>query len=83
VEEMVNIYTDERDTEHSNNPVPCWYVTPDNYIGERGESLNEEDIEEPDAMLIDVAPTILEIMGIKKPRDMMGHSMLEKFRRQN
>ncbi|MFW5888515.1 MAG: 2,3-bisphosphoglycerate-independent phosphoglycerate mutase [Patescibacteria group bacterium] len=82
VEEMVNIYTGEKNTEHTNNPVPCWYVAPDNYIKKRREPVSDEDIK-PDAMLIDVAPTVLDIMGIKKPRDMAGRSMLENFGRQN
>lgn len=81
VEEMKNIYTDQRNTNHSNNPVPCWYVSPDNYINKKRWPVTYEDIQ-PSGMLIDIAPTVLELMGIKKPRDMMGHSMLDKFGRQ-
>ena len=82
VEEMVNLYTGERNTNHSNNPVPCWYVSPDSYLEEREEIYKKDGELEVSGMLIDIAPTVLELMGIKKPRKMMGHSMMEKFRRQ-
>lgn len=83
IEEMINLHTSEKSTNHSNNPVPWWYVTPDNYIKEK-PAIEKEDKDEIDvnAMLIDIAPTILELMDIKKPREMMGRSMIDKFKRQ-
>jgi 2,3-bisphosphoglycerate-independent phosphoglycerate mutase len=79
IEEMVNINSGEKNTSHTNNPVPCWYVTPDNYIQEKIKRQKDEvDIE---GMLIDVAPTVLELLGLKKPDGMMGASMLETFSR--
>ncbi|MFA5247780.1 MAG: 2,3-bisphosphoglycerate-independent phosphoglycerate mutase [Patescibacteria group bacterium] len=74
VEELVNIHTGDTDTQHSKNPVPCWYVTLDNNI-EYKEAL-EPSI---DGMLVDLAPTILDILKISKPKDMVGRSLLPLF----
>ena len=83
VEEMVNLYTGEKNTNHSNNPVPWWYITPDNYIEKKPPREEEAEGEiDVGAMLIDVAPTVLDLMGIKKPQKMAGHSMIDKFQRQ-
>ncbi len=51
-------------TAHSLNPVPIVYVTNDNISLEKG-------------ILADVAPTILERMGIKKPLAMTGKSLIK------
>lgn len=72
VEEMLDLHTGEKDTEHSANPVPLWYVTPDNFRA----SPKEETQPEISGILSDVAPTILDIMGIEKPEDMTGESLL-------
>ncbi len=83
IEEMVNINTGEKNTSHSNNPVPCWYVTPDNYINKKWQKEEDGDGDiDIKGMLIDIAPTVLELMDLDKPVDMMGRSMLENFRNQ-
>ncbi len=68
VEEMINQKTGDVDTEHSNSPVPCVLITP-NLGGRTGFLRN--------GILADVAPTILDLMGIPKPSDMTGRSLLE------
>ena len=51
-------------TAHSLNPVPCIWVT---------ENPKELD----NGILADVAPTLLDIMGIEKPEDMTGKSLIK------
>ncbi len=51
-------------TAHSLNPVPCIYVT------------DRKDVKVSDGRLADVAPTILSIMGIDKPAEMTGNSLI-------
>ena len=53
-------------TAHSLNPVPCIYVT-DN----KQATVNE-------GRLADVAPTILQIMGLEQPTDMTGTPLIDK-----
>jgi 2,3-bisphosphoglycerate-independent phosphoglycerate mutase len=76
VEEMLNIHTGEKDTEHSANPVPLWYVTPDNF----SPSPKPKKQVEIAGLLSDVAPTILDIMKIEKPSEMTGESLLKFFK---
>ena len=52
-------------TAHSLNPVPCIWVT-----DEKGKALNI-------VVLADVAPTILQIMGIAQPAEMTGKSLIK------
>lgn len=75
VEEMLNMKTGEKDTEHSTNPVPCWFVTADNH----SRDLNNAQSVEIKEMLCDLAPTILELLEIKKPKEMTGNSLLSYF----
>lgn len=56
IEEMINLKTDEIDTEHSTNPVP--------FIVVNSHSVKLRD----DGKLGSIAPTILDILGIKKPK---------------
>jgi 2,3-bisphosphoglycerate-independent phosphoglycerate mutase len=71
-EEVRNAHTGETDTEHSVNPVPLWFIAPDNH----SELPNKEEKTEPDGILSDIAPTVLDILGIKKPDEMTGESLL-------
>jgi 2,3-bisphosphoglycerate-independent phosphoglycerate mutase len=63
VEQMIDPSTGEIQTAHSVNPVPLVYK------GRRGR-LND------DGSLADVAPTLLAILGIEKPAEMTGQSLL-------
>jgi 2,3-bisphosphoglycerate-independent phosphoglycerate mutase len=69
VEETINPQTGEIDTEHSTNPVPCllysFYFKGRKFAYTKG-------------VLGDVAPTILDILGVSKPREMTRHSLLSK-----
>lgn len=64
-EEMVDMKTGEPMTAHTTNPVP-FIVISDKYskiLRDKGE-------------LQDVAPTILKILGLEKPKEMMGKSLI-------
>ncbi|MDR0982859.1 MAG: 2,3-bisphosphoglycerate-independent phosphoglycerate mutase [Culturomica sp.] len=51
-------------TAHSLNPVPCIWIT------------DQSDKHLKDGVLADVAPTILDIMGVTKPVEMTGTSLI-------
>ena len=72
IEELLNPKTGAKVTEHSANPVPLWYVTPDNHR----QKNEDEIIATPQGLLCDVTPTILEIMDIPKPSEMTCTSLL-------
>lgn len=67
VEEMINPNTGQVDTEHSTNPVP--FIIIDKKFDSGGRIL-------PRGILADVAPTILTLMGIRKPDFMSGRSLI-------
>ncbi|MBU2025319.1 MAG: 2,3-bisphosphoglycerate-independent phosphoglycerate mutase [Patescibacteria group bacterium] len=72
-EEMINLKTGVIDTQHSNNPVPCWFITPNNL----GQKLQDSALQEkPRGMLVDIAPTILYLLGIRKPLTMQGINLI-------
>ncbi len=62
---MVDPETGEPHTAHTTNPVPIWWVTRD----PRGRGLR-------DGGLADVAPTLLELLGLPVPAEMTGRSLL-------
>lgn len=79
-EEMVNLTTYEKDTEHSTNPVPCWFIDSE---GAREEPLKNSVCTQIDGMIIDISPTILDLLSIKVPKDMVGRSLLKMFKIKN
>ena len=72
---MIDPKTGEIETEHSVNPVPCFLVTPGNQK-ERTEAQIMRHQNMVDGMLVDVPPTILELMGLPAAEDMVGNSLL-------
>lgn len=66
-EQLVDYETGQPFTAHTINPVPFILVNPD-----KGVTLKE------DGKLADIAPTLLDMMGIEKPQEMTGSSLLKK-----
>lgn len=73
-EEMINSRTGEKLTEHTTNPVP-FIVVNKKFAGERECKIDKEI----GGMLSDVAPTVLEILGIDQPKEMTGRSLLDSM----
>jgi 2,3-bisphosphoglycerate-independent phosphoglycerate mutase len=75
-EEVKNTLTGETDTQHSENPVPLWFISSDNSSSEiRADS--GFNIDEASGLLSDIAPTVLALFGIKKPEEMTGENLLD------
>jgi 2,3-bisphosphoglycerate-independent phosphoglycerate mutase len=66
IEQMVDYETGEPFTQHTLNPVPIYLCD----ASLRGARLR------PDGILADVAPTLLQVMGLKQPQAMAGRSLL-------
>ncbi|MXR51781.1 2,3-bisphosphoglycerate-independent phosphoglycerate mutase [Halovenus sp. WSH3] len=60
---------EEPHTAHTTNPVPVFYRAPDGTDG--GEQIRG------DGTLADLAPTILRLLGVEKPAEMTGETLLE------
>lgn len=71
VEQMVNSKTGEPDTEHTNSPVPFTITS-----GQLGKLTLREG-----GKLSDIAPTILELFGIRKADEMTGESLITSIER--
>jgi len=75
LEEMISPVTGLPESQHDPSPVP-FYLIAEQYKGKK--FMNEDTLEiETLGALCDVAPTILEAMGIEKPVEMTGKSLLE------
>jgi 2,3-bisphosphoglycerate-independent phosphoglycerate mutase len=75
VEEMINPMTGAPESQHDPSPVPM-YVVAAQYKGKR--FINQDTlIQETLGSLADVAPTLLELMGVPKPAEMNGRSLLD------
>jgi len=76
-EEVINAATGEIDKQHSANAVP-FHLIAERY--KLAQEKSEEDIlayfNPPAGVLADVAPTVLELMGLKKHPNMTGLSLL-------
>ncbi|MBU0649493.1 2,3-bisphosphoglycerate-independent phosphoglycerate mutase [Patescibacteria group bacterium] len=78
-EELFNMQTGMIDKEHTANPVPLLVVGKEY----EGKSLSLPDapngdlsLVQPQGVLSDVAPTILKVMGLEKPSEMTGRSLI-------
>jgi len=65
-EQMVDYDSGQAHTQHTTDPVPLVY------IGRQSHTLNQQG-----GILADVAPTLLDMMGIAKPSAMTGRSLLQ------
>ena len=65
-EQMIDYKTGEPHTAHTTNPVPLAI------LGLKNKKLKE-------GRLADLAPTMLDIMGLEKPEEMTGESLIENI----
>jgi 2,3-bisphosphoglycerate-independent phosphoglycerate mutase len=77
IEEMVSPVTGLPESQHDASPVPL-HLIDDRYKGRKFTNFDTLDSETVGS-LADVAPTILEAMGIPKPPDMTGRSLLDQI----
>lgn len=78
-EELLNLQTSGMDKEHSTNPVPVIVVGKEyeGQINPEIEALGGDlSLISPVGALADVAPTVLHILGLKKPKEMTGTSLI-------
>ena len=66
-DEMVDPHTGEPHTQHTTYPVPCLVIDKEKWDLANGRGLSA------------VAPTILQLMGIRKPKAMTGRSLLVPY----
>lgn len=67
-DQMINSRTNQPDTEHTSNPVPFLLVTKNIYLAKIKLKSN--------GSLSNIAPTILDIMNIEKPKEMTAESLI-------
>ena len=74
MEELISPATGRMETQHDPSPVP-FYLMSKEFRGRK--FINWRSVaNEPIGIISDVAPTILQIMGLKKPEDMSGRDLL-------
>ncbi len=78
IEIMRNSQTGEVDTKHNTSPIPLWFVTPDNHREHTEEEIVRSQTEIR-GLMSDIAPTILDVMEIRKPVEMQGESLLSSL----
>jgi 2,3-bisphosphoglycerate-independent phosphoglycerate mutase len=77
VERVFDPATGRPETQHDANPVPFYLVAPE---FKNKKFLNWKNLRfETAGGLQDIAPTVLELMGLPQPLDMNGHSLLRNL----
>jgi 2,3-bisphosphoglycerate-independent phosphoglycerate mutase len=74
MEEVISPVTGELETQHDASPVPLYLVAQE-FKGRKFFNYSNL-LHETTGVLSDIAPTLLELMGIPKPREMNGQSLL-------
>jgi 2,3-bisphosphoglycerate-independent phosphoglycerate mutase len=75
---LIDLKTGEKETRHDPNPVPIYLV---GRSFKKAVPVNIFNRLPVIGLLSDIAPTILEIMGIPKPPEMTGQSLLRELTR--
>lgn len=78
LEQMLNPFTGEPETKHNPNPVPV-YIVGNQYVQQKAPETARAREKEIVGILSDVAPTVLDIMGIPKPQEMTGESLVSRL----
>jgi len=79
IEQMRDQKTGVPETKHNLNPVPFYLIDPARERKKDARQIVESEGQTV-GVLADVAPTVLELMGIAQPKDMTGKSLLNKLK---
>jgi 2,3-bisphosphoglycerate-independent phosphoglycerate mutase len=80
-ESVVNLLTHKRSTDHTSNPVPLLYVAADRQLPQpKDADTITQLLTMPIGILADVAPTVLDILGLPIPSAMTAQSLLSSLR---
>jgi len=71
VEQMIDPVTGAPHTAHTTNPVPCVVIVPE-------DSSFRNVVLRSGGKLADVAPTVLDILGLEQPTSMTGRTLIER-----
>lgn len=75
-----NQMTHKMSTDHTINPVPLIYITPDNKLAKSRDTDELTVLKlQPVGILSDVATTVLEILSLPKPTEMTAQSLLKSL----
>ncbi len=74
-EKLIDSKTGFPETQHNISPVP-FYLIDESFKKEKNEYLSEKAEKQIGGSLCDVAPTILELMNILKPKEMTGQNLI-------
>ncbi|MDD4931180.1 MAG: 2,3-bisphosphoglycerate-independent phosphoglycerate mutase [Candidatus Colwellbacteria bacterium] len=74
-EKLIDTRTGEKDTRHNPNPVPFFLIDRDMQRLRTDAEIAESEVLNS-GTLCDIAPTVLELMGIEKPVEMTGQSLI-------
>lgn len=78
VEQMINSKTGDIDKDHTTNPVPFLIIANEfKFVNAADRSYAFLSSRVPAGIISDIAPTVLEFMGLKKPLEMTGINLLE------
>jgi 2,3-bisphosphoglycerate-independent phosphoglycerate mutase len=72
IEELINLRTKQIDTQHSTNPVPFVYVP----AQAQSTAKPAAGLDLSNGMLVDIAPTVLNLLQIDTPEEMTGRNLL-------
>ena len=75
-DEEINLLTGVPYTEHTLNPVPFYLIANEFKREKKSEEVELKKLE-IEGILADVAPTILELMGIPRPAEMTGKGLIK------
>ena len=77
IESMINMKTGEIDKEHSTSPVPFLLIAKEFELAPpKDRDYLSLSSHVPCGVVSDIAPTILELMGLEKPEEMNGVSLI-------
>ena len=75
IEQMIYPLTGQPETKHNTSPVPVYLIARE-YAREHSRAEIEQSESQTAGIISDIAPTILEILGIPKPAEMTGESLI-------